>query len=182
MDKNRKKIIINEIRYWKDHNLLPEKYSNFLLALYTEGDTDEDDNDTIEKNKEPIPYYLLWYVVNTLILFVPLTFFTLQNAIFLEITIGIVSILIGFLLHLKYKRHAKLSPSYSILMLAILTFLITISIADEYISNQWIIYSWTLLNGVAWLVLGRIRRYTSLQISGIAIFVIICVVIIFDII
>jgi|SRR5690625_1638423 len=182
MDKNRKKIIINEIRYWKDHNLLPEKYSNFLLALYTEGDTDEDDNDTIEKNKEPIPYYLLWYVVNTLILFVPLTFFTLQNAIFLEITIGIVSILIAFLLHLMYKRHAKLSPSYSILMLAMLTFLITISIADEYISNQWIIYSWTLLNGVAWLVLGRIRRYTSLQISGIAIFVIICVVIIFDII
>lgn len=182
MDKNRKKIIIDEIRYWKEHKLLPEKYSNFLLALYTEGDTDGDDNNSLKKNKEAIPYYLLWYVVNTLLLFAPLSFFVLQQAIFLELLIAIVSILIGFLFHLMFKRHAKLSPSYSILMLAMLTFLITISIADEYISNQWIIYGWTLLNGVAWLVIGRMRRYPSLQITGITICIIICVVIIFDII
>lgn len=33
----RKQIIVNEIKYWKETNLLPEQYCNFLLQLYSEG-------------------------------------------------------------------------------------------------------------------------------------------------
>ena len=182
MDENRRKIIIEEIRYWKEHHLLPEKYSNFLLALYTEGSVNIEDEAPKKPKKERLPYYLLWYVVNTLLLFAPLSFFVLEDAIIIELTIGMVSIFIGFLFHLMFKKHAKLSPSYSILILAMLIFLITINIADEYLSNDWIIYGWTIFNSLVWLLIGRIRNYTSLQISGITVFVIICVVFIFDII
>ncbi|MFS0861589.1 hypothetical protein [Fredinandcohnia sp. 179-A 10B2 NHS] len=38
MNHDRKKIIINEIIYWKNNKLLPEAYCNFLLTLYTEGE------------------------------------------------------------------------------------------------------------------------------------------------
>src|SRR5699024_12207133 len=38
MPNERSKIIIREIHYWKEHNLLPEVYCDFLLALYTQGE------------------------------------------------------------------------------------------------------------------------------------------------
>lgn len=38
MDENRKKMIIQEIQYWKNSRLLPEQYCDFLLALYSEGE------------------------------------------------------------------------------------------------------------------------------------------------
>lgn len=38
MDEERRTIIINEIKYWKKNQLLPEHYCNFLLMLYTEGE------------------------------------------------------------------------------------------------------------------------------------------------
>lgn len=38
MDEQRKETIIREIKYWKQTNLLPETYCDFLLTLYTEGD------------------------------------------------------------------------------------------------------------------------------------------------
>lgn len=41
MDDKRKQIIINEIQYWKTSKLLPEKYCDFLLTLYTRGDEKE---------------------------------------------------------------------------------------------------------------------------------------------
>lgn len=40
MNSSRKEIIINEITYWKQHHMLPEHYCDFLLALYTEGETE----------------------------------------------------------------------------------------------------------------------------------------------
>lgn len=37
MTNPRKKIILNEILFWKQNKLLPEHYCDFLAALYTEG-------------------------------------------------------------------------------------------------------------------------------------------------
>lgn len=180
MDKNRKKIIIDEIRYWKEHQLLPEKYCNFLLTLYTQGETDFDEQE--HKKKEKLPYYLLWYVANTLLLLIPLLFFFTKRMILLEFLIGLLALGIAYMFHQKYKKHPNLASSYSILVLFVLFFLVTISIADEYVRNDWIIYGWTLLNSVIWIVTGILKRYLSLQIAGVFVFIIIGIVILFDII
>lgn len=37
MTNPRKKIILNEILFWKQNKLLPEHYCDFLATLYTEG-------------------------------------------------------------------------------------------------------------------------------------------------
>ncbi|MFD0048316.1 hypothetical protein ACFVHQ_03075 [Actinomycetes bacterium NPDC127524] len=37
MDQQRKKIIIQEISYWKKNRMLPDTYCDYLLALYSEG-------------------------------------------------------------------------------------------------------------------------------------------------
>ncbi len=39
MEPVRKKIVTQEIKYWRDSNLLPAHYCDFLLNLYTEGET-----------------------------------------------------------------------------------------------------------------------------------------------
>ncbi|MBS4173564.1 hypothetical protein [Bacillus sp. FJAT-49736] len=39
MNSSRKETIIREIQYWKKHQMLPEHYCDFLLALYTEGES-----------------------------------------------------------------------------------------------------------------------------------------------
>ncbi|MFB4164897.1 hypothetical protein ACE1TI_13965 [Alteribacillus sp. JSM 102045] len=43
MTKERKDIIIKEIKYWKTNNLLPPEYCNFLLMLYSEGEELEEE-------------------------------------------------------------------------------------------------------------------------------------------
>ncbi|WP_051348469.1 hypothetical protein [Peribacillus kribbensis] len=48
MNETRKKIIINELVYWKKNRLLPEHYCDYLLALYDGGEQAE------EKRTHPI--------------------------------------------------------------------------------------------------------------------------------
>lgn len=38
MDENRKETIMKEIMYWKEHRLLPDRYCDYLLALYSGGE------------------------------------------------------------------------------------------------------------------------------------------------
>lgn len=42
MNETRKKIIINEIQYWKKTRILPEQYCDYLIALYSEGESMEE--------------------------------------------------------------------------------------------------------------------------------------------
>ncbi|MBO0586525.1 hypothetical protein [Sporosarcina sp. E16_8] len=37
MNPQRKRMIISEIKYWKQNKLLPEHYCDFLITLYTQG-------------------------------------------------------------------------------------------------------------------------------------------------
>lgn len=43
MEQERKETIIHEIKYWKENQLIPSHYCDFLLALYTEGTGDIDE-------------------------------------------------------------------------------------------------------------------------------------------
>lgn len=41
MNPQRKKIIISEIKYWKQNKLLPGHYCDFLITLYAQGEEEE---------------------------------------------------------------------------------------------------------------------------------------------
>ncbi|WP_156323827.1 hypothetical protein [Bacillus sp. JCM 19034] len=41
MRKERKEIVIEEIKHWRKSKLLPEHYCDFLLTLYSEGNDRE---------------------------------------------------------------------------------------------------------------------------------------------
>src|SRR5690625_7800823 len=59
MDARRKAIIINEIIYWKESNLLPDKYSDYLLALYTEGTDKKSDIPAKKQRKNMLTIFFL---------------------------------------------------------------------------------------------------------------------------
>ncbi|AYC29603.1 hypothetical protein [Paenisporosarcina cavernae] len=44
MNEQKKRIILNEISFWKSNHLLPEHYCDFLHALYSEGDSENSEN------------------------------------------------------------------------------------------------------------------------------------------
>ena len=44
MNQQRKRIIISEIKYWKQNKLLPDHYCDFLITLYAQGEDEEDIN------------------------------------------------------------------------------------------------------------------------------------------
>ncbi|ARD46775.1 hypothetical protein [Sporosarcina sp. P33] len=51
MSKDKKQIIISEIRYWKTNKLLPEHYCDFLITLYAQG---EDPDAVAEKESSTL--------------------------------------------------------------------------------------------------------------------------------
>jgi predicted nucleic acid-binding Zn ribbon protein len=51
MNPQRKRIIISEIKYWKQNKLLPEHYCDFLITLYAQG---EGDDAIVSKSKDAI--------------------------------------------------------------------------------------------------------------------------------
>lgn len=53
MTNPRKKIILNEILFWKQNKLLPEHYCDFLAALYTEG-ADIEELEPVQHPKQAI--------------------------------------------------------------------------------------------------------------------------------
>ena len=53
MTNPRKKIILNEILFWKQNKLLPEHYCDFLAALYTEG-ADIEELEPVQDPKQAI--------------------------------------------------------------------------------------------------------------------------------
>ena len=43
MNQQRKRIIISEIKYWKNNKLLPEHYCDFLITLYAQGEEETEE-------------------------------------------------------------------------------------------------------------------------------------------
>ena len=68
MRDERTKTIVREIKYWKQYRLLPDEYCDFLLALYTQGETEKE-----QPNKDVHhPLFYLWMCLSLLLL--PLSF------------------------------------------------------------------------------------------------------------
>lgn len=95
MNKQRKETIIHEIKYWKESRLLPERYCDYLLALYTEGaETDEG-----PKAKAPKKNLFKLFLAFLIPLFIPITFLVIY---FTELSIDLQMVLIIFFIFLSF--------------------------------------------------------------------------------
>src|SRR5690625_5052860 len=89
MENDRHRIIVEEIKSWRENQLLPEKYCDFLLNLYTYGEGEG------VKEKKNIPTFKKTLMITDLIfllLLLPLSFLVIFA---LDGQLGIQVALIG---------------------------------------------------------------------------------------
>lgn len=123
----KKKVIVQEILYWRSSKLLPEHYCQFLLNLYQEGEGDEDLLTSKVRKKESHKKILLSFISTLVILGLIYTVnYFLGLSLFSQ---GIMFLVISLLLYiisfwLQYKKsdytHATLGLSSLLLLLATL--------------------------------------------------------------
>ena len=128
MNETRKKVIIQEIKYWKQSKLLPEKYCDFLLTLYSGGE------ENITPVKKKISFHIpLWIftVIFFAILFV--NYFT-EIPMGLQITITAIAIIIFGFFIVRYLDNTLLFQ-LALACLALLILIESVNIANFLFSK-----------------------------------------------
>ncbi|MGN8645506.1 hypothetical protein ACTNEO_07520 [Gracilibacillus sp. HCP3S3_G5_1] len=172
MEEGRKRTIINEIKYWKTHQLLPTQYCDFLLALYTEGEGTTAEN-VIENKRSP--YYLLFYFVDTLVILLPFIIFQLTSSFLIQ-TVGIViNLFIAFSMIKLFSKYKELQTSYAVMIFFVVFLFSTMLGLSHYISISWITYSWIFINSISWIIFGKLKKQFFLQVAGVFILIILII-------
>jgi len=176
MSAERKRIIIEEINYWKDHKLLPEEQCNFLLALYTQGEGQERHLQTTYKR--PFIIYLL-----LLILLIPfsiiITNFT-QISLTLQIILMILFLSFSSLSYYLFKKHQFQYTFVALLTTLILLLFTTVFVVNHFFVNPFVLPVIILMNFIGWFVFGRWQKLKLLQIISVISFIFTCFYIIFQ--
>lgn len=156
MDWQRKAIIVSEIKYWKDNRLLPEAYCDYLLALYTKGEEDEQAAGLTENKKRQTEMItLLFILLNALI--TPIVAFVI---IYSNLNLGSIILLLSItflttatLSIIAWKRH-RINPKYILLVFLLNLFILTLIVIYQWITQYWLIITLILGQLLLWIILG----------------------------
>lgn len=166
---DRKKIIVDEIKYWKKSRLLPEQYCNFLLSLYTEGE--ETGNGQVEKQKMSSKSNFF----PVLITLIGLTLFGLTFLViyftdfspFLQTSFVFFLAVIIFGLAIQVKRFDKRFVHLFILLGALTIFFGTVHFTTFLFPNNSIALLGTVIfTCFIWLLVGKKYNLKYFLISG----------------
>ncbi|MCA1063430.1 hypothetical protein QTG56_12650 [Rossellomorea sp. AcN35-11] len=162
---SRKEVIVNEIQLWKQTNMLPEHYCDYLLALYTGGEGM--DPYVREDNKRTfiLTDFLLSIGAIAISLFV--IYFT-ELSIVLQTTIlaSFVVLLVG--LGIYYTRKQK-SPLLIYLASAFIFLLVSIEATDVFMNGRSTpMYITLFSNCLLWVGAGLKWKSAYFTFSGVA--------------
>ncbi|MBE3570474.1 MAG: hypothetical protein IMW92_10300 [Bacillales bacterium] len=164
MDK-RKQIIIKEIIFWKQNKMLPEKYCDYLLTLYSEGE------ELTSAAHLPRLHRLYRILQTILLLFIPISLFVLY---FTEmpfiLQMAILTIFVVLLIGAGvYFGRKGLFVQLFFLSAALIFLFFTIQINDKILSgNSSSLYLIILMNCLLWILVGKTKKLLYFTISGIA--------------
>ncbi|WP_078552793.1 hypothetical protein [Bacillus alkalicellulosilyticus] len=169
MNQERKKIIINEIKYWNQSKLLPKQYCDFLLSLYSEGE--ESFEPTSQKKVSIAMKQLYGLSLLSLLLFF-ISFVVIHFTDFsLAMQIAFVVIVVGIMTYLSMKLNNKsrMLAQLSFLLSSILIFLWSVQTTDLIFQGNEIAMSITiLLSCIAWVLVGLKWSMIYFLFAGIA--------------
>ncbi|PLT30982.1 hypothetical protein [Peribacillus deserti] len=152
MNETRRKIIINEVHYWKTNRMLPEHYCDYLLALYQGGDPgDPAEPLTEKKGKKTIPLSAAFLSVG-LTLYV--NYFT-DLSFNLQILLTIIFLVLAagslFFIHKE-----KLPLQIALVCLAFSFLLLTVKITEAaFPGGSKVFYPILLCHCLLWMYLGK---------------------------
>ncbi|TKC19940.1 hypothetical protein [Robertmurraya kyonggiensis] len=160
MDENRKKIIINEILYWKQNKMLPEQYCDYLLALYTEGNQPTEQG----KSKAKLGKYNLLPLL-LIPVFVFLLYFT-ELSFDLQMGLSSIILLCGVALTVYFFKKG-MAFQISLVISALLLLLISVEwIVHFFPEGIIILYAVLIGNCLLWLLAGKKLKLMYFLLSG----------------
>jgi len=164
MNQDRKKIIINEILYWRENKLLPEAYCNFLLSLYTEGEGIQSTQESTPTSKKTFVSIIgIGLLLPVLFL---VTYFTEISPI-LQMVLNFIFLIIC-ILGLFAQSKNTLFVHVTSIILALFTLLLTVNLSELFYQGQ-VLYLIIiiLLNCIGWMLVGLFSKKKYFLITGI---------------
>lgn len=164
MNETRKKIVLNEILYWKQTRILPEKYCDYLLALYSEGDLEQQMATALPK-KQTRFFLIEIFISLILITALIVNYFTeVQSAMQMSLFTFFICLLLG----ITYYQHKKQkSLLYPFIAAAFVLLLMSVRACELFFSSQTLmLYVILLSNCFIWLIVGRKMSYLYFTVAG----------------
>ncbi|PAV29042.1 hypothetical protein CIL05_13765 [Virgibacillus profundi] len=166
MSDNRITTIVKEINYWKQHNLLPEVYCDFLLALYTKGENEEVPEPSYTKAGK----IMLIIQLILLLLLLPFSFLVLyftQFHLILQISILFLFLCYSFWIYVYFKKSEN-----GFYHIALITNLIIILMATVYLCKLYfdlinLLYIVIMLNFIFWLLVSYKNKIKYLMVCSV---------------
>lgn len=171
MTNPRKKIILNEILFWKQNKLLPEHYCDFLATLYSEGNDVEELEEAHHKRavlpSEKRKMLLIGLSICMSIVALLVVYFTVPSlTMILTIIVVIAAIVLFVLAFQAARKNGLLAPMFHVFA-AILLFSASIQICIVYFSgNNSVLFGLIAANCAIWLWSGIKMRLLYFTISG----------------
>jgi len=172
MTNPRKKIILNEILFWKQNKLLPEHYCDFLAALYTEG-ADIEELEPVQHPKQAVlpsekrKMILLVVGLCIAIMAVLALYFTMPSlTLIFTVIVGVGACILFIAAWQMARKKHLLAPIFHVLA-AILLFSMSIRICTTYFSgNNTVLFCLIAANCVIWLWSGIKMKLLYFTVSG----------------
>lgn len=166
---DRKKIIVNEIKYWKNSHLLPEHYCNFLLSLYTEGEDLSGSEQKQKKTNTGQTIVLILITISLVIMglgFLVIYFTELAPVLQTAITIALSLVMLGLAFFVR--KYDQRVIHLFILLAALMIFLSSIHLtASLFPESQMAILFCVLITCIFWLFIGKKYKLKYFIISGV---------------
>lgn len=172
MENPRKKIIINEILFWKQNKLLPEHYCDFLMTLYSEGEElqfqDELSHKKSVKAKDKRNKLAIAILISLVALLLFSLLFVITQYFFVTAIIaGIVAVIFMIYSYKFAKKYDLLAPLLQVAA-ALLIFGISVKISLVYFeNNNVVLYSLLIANCLMWTITGIKLKLHYFTISGV---------------
>lgn len=172
MTNPRKKIILNEILFWKQNKLLPEHYCDFLAALYAEG-LDVEELEPVHHKQAILPSEkkrLLLVITSICIATITLLsiYFTITSLmIILTVVVGIAAVILFLTAFRTARKNDLLAPVFHLLG-AVLLFSMSIRIYTTYFNgSNSALYCLIAANCGVWLWSGLKMKLLYFTVSGV---------------
>ncbi|MEC5422232.1 hypothetical protein QGM71_01830 [Virgibacillus sp. C22-A2] len=165
MANDRIATIVKEINYWKAHKLLPDVYCDFLLALYTRGDTAEVSAQSIRSRNTILTVQMI-----LLVLLLPFSFLVIYSTQFhLILQLGILVLFFSYSCWMAVLLKKNNTIFFQVaLVIALLLLLFMSVITSQFLSDyKWLINILLPLNFLIWLLLGYKNHMKYLMFSSI---------------
>lgn len=172
MNEQRKKIIISEIKHWRQSKLLPAHYCDFLITLYAQGEDQSEleitgSDSVLVKERKRMNIKLI--ILLSLVMIVSVSVFIFNN--YPAVTLGLSAVVVFFFLLYAMRgsiTKSKLIPFLYILS-AFMLLIMSLKLWTVFFEGETMLLITLLaLNCILWLFAGKLLKLLYFTISGAA--------------